>query len=322
MHQDDFLQADQVSRILLADDDVEYALLLSRRLLRMGFEVEVLHNGSQAQEMVQARDFDLLVLDMYMPGCTGLEVIVAAQRKDPDLHAIIMTASATLENAIDALRVGVFEYLTKPFDSLQIFDMAVKRALERRYLVRENKRLFEETRRLAIVDQLTGLYNRHEMHRRFNLEIERTNRYQRPFTLLIMDLDRFKQINDRHGHPCGDLVLRNVGKAIIESIREIDIAARYGGDEFVVGMPESDLKTAVPVARRILQRIQEVVTPDGHVAASLGMAEWKQDFSTLEQLIQAADRALYRAKQTEAEKICVDIGGGSCVSIKVSEHAA
>ncbi|GAH47286.1 unnamed protein product, partial [marine sediment metagenome] len=142
----------QVGTILIAEDDPDYRQLLSRRASRMGLDVHQAANGQEAIDAVNECEFDALVLDLYMPEHTGLEVIDAARKIDPDVQALILTGSASVETAVEALRAGVYDYLTKPLESMTSFELALSRALERRYLVKENKRLFEEIQRLAVTD--------------------------------------------------------------------------------------------------------------------------------------------------------------------------
>jgi len=199
----------QVGTILIAEDDPDYRQILSRRASRMGLDVHQAANGQEAIDAVNEREFDALVLDLYMPEHTGLEVIDAARKIDPDIQALILTGSASVETAVEALRAGVYDYLTKPLESMTSFELALSRALERRYLVKENKRLFEEIQRLAVTDALTGLYNRHKMQDSLETEVERAKRYSRPLSIIMIDMDKLKALNDSFGacreiHPTFD----------------------------------------------------------------------------------------------------------------------
>lgn len=299
-------------RILIAEDDSDFRQMVARVLARMGLSVIEAVDGIQAKKALRENSFDLIIVDMYMPGATGLEVVKDAQAIDPDLLAIVLTASATLQNAIDALRAGVFEYLTKPFESIAVFKMAVDRALEHRRLIRENKRLFAEVQRLAATDPLTGLYNRYKLNETLKAERKRAERYGHPLSLLLLDLDHFKAINDTYGHLTGDRVLQQAGSVIRKCIRDIDLAARYGGDEFLVLMPEADLKMATTVAARIHKAIAGISIQDNRLSASIGVGQWLPQYESCEDLLKSVDQALYASKSTGGKRIiaCVEASAG------------
>jgi diguanylate cyclase (GGDEF)-like protein len=284
-------------KVLIADDDPEFRHILSRRVARLGLSVEEVEDGRAALTAVRRHRFDVLVLDLYMPGATGLEVVEEAHKTDPMTQAILLTASASVETAVEALRVGVYDYLTKPLESLASFELSLTRALEHRYLIQENARLFEEIRRLALTDPLTGLYNRRKLDEVLELEIERARRYGRPLSLIMLDMDQMKAINDRHGHPAGDEVLRRVAQAIRSQVRRVDLPTRYGGDEFLVVLPEANEEEANRIAGRIRQEIVRTAMPDIPASASAGVAGWGDGLDSPEAFISLADQALYRNKR-------------------------
>jgi diguanylate cyclase (GGDEF)-like protein len=164
----------------------------------------------------------------------------------------------------------------------------------------ENARLFEQTRQLSITDSLTELYNRRHFFEIAALEFERTHRYNRALSVVMIDIDHFKSINDTHGHTVGDLALCEIVTRIKSSVRTVDIVARYGGEEFVVLMPETGLEEARQVAERIRQIVanRPIEHKDAIIFAtlSLGVAEMDKNTKDLDELIKYADRALYKAK--------------------------
>lgn len=289
--------AAKVGRVLIADDDDDFRALLVRRSQRMGLEVQQVSDGPLAVEALRSSPFDVLVVDLYMPGSTGLQVVQEGRRIDPDLQSIILTASATLETALEALRAGVYDYLLKPLESVAAFELSLTRALEHRLLIRENQRLFAEVQRLAVTDPVTGLYNRHKLNDTLDLEIERAQRYRRPLSLIMIDMDRLKDINDSYGHPAGDEALRTVAAAIRSQVRRVDLATRYGGDEFVIVLPEAAEADAQAIAQRISAEVGARNPGPWRVSASFGVASWESDVTTGEDLITRADRALYANKR-------------------------
>jgi diguanylate cyclase (GGDEF)-like protein len=290
---------------LIADDDSDFRRILSRRAERMGLEVQQAEDGDQAIEAVKGDHFDALVVDLYMPGHGGLDVIEAARQFDPEIESLILTGSASIETAVEALRVGVYDYLTKPLESMTEFEMALTRALERRRLIRENKRLFEENKRLAVTDPLTGLSNRHKLQDVLSGELERASRYNRPLSIIMIDMDALKAINDTLGHAAGDKALMMVAGAIQNSIRKVDLATRFGGDEFVIVLPEANAEVAFSVANRINEEVNKLRLEDKAIRISLGVASWNKIYTTTEMFIEAADKAMYQAKRTEGEHIRV-----------------
>lgn len=166
-----------------------------------------------------------------------------------------------------------------------------------------NLRSVEEARREAVTDDLTALYNRRACDKRLAEEVDRAQRYGRPFSVLMMDVDHFKAVNDRYGHPGSDLVLKQVAQRLARQLRQVDVAARYGGEEFMVILPETPGESAALVADRIRRAIaaETVAMPSGDevsVTVSIGVASFPDDADTRDGLISAADRALYAAKHT------------------------
>jgi len=299
-------------RVLIADDDAEFRSMLGRRATKMGLSVLEVEDGEQAVAALGLERFDLIVSDLYMPGYTGLEVIQKAREVDPEIHAVILTASATIETAIEALRSGVYDYLTKPLESLSAFEVTVGRALEHAYLLQENKRLFAEVQRLAVTDSLTGLYNRHKLDEVMATEFERARRYKRPLSIIMLDMDGLKSINDSYGHPAGDVALKIVADAIRKTIRRVDLPARFGGDEFIIVLPEVGLDIAVRIAERISENIRPSEDQKDMFSLSGGVAQLREEHSSAEDFIRAVDEALYRAKRA----------GGAQIMLPVIEEAA
>jgi two-component system cell cycle response regulator len=292
-------------RVLVADDDPDFRRLLVRRAGHMGLSVVEVEDGEQAIDALRQESFDVILVDLYMPQHTGLEVIQVGQDVDPDLQAIILTGEATIETAVEALRTGVYDYLTKPLESLAVLEISLNRALERRHLIRENARLFAEVQRLAVTDALTGLYNRRKLDEALSVEVERALRYKRPLSLIMIDLDDLKSINDTYGHSAGDEVLKLVADAIRSNIRTVDRATRFGGDEFLIMLPEADLEAALHVAKRVCGEITGTKFHDNFLSVSAGVAQWAPAHSSAESFLNAVDQAMYQAKRAGGRRIFV-----------------
>ncbi len=294
-----------IEKILIADDDKDFRRILVRRAQEMGLEVTEVGDGEQAIMALKTGSFDLMLLDLWMPKCSGLEVFQAAQEIDPELQAIVLTGSATLETAVEALRCGVYDYLTKPLDSLAELELAIKRALAHRRLLQENARLFAEVQRLAITDPLTGLFNRRKLDEMLTVEVERAHRYNRPLSLIMLDMDGMKSLNDQYGHPAGDEALMLVAEKIRKQIRSVDLPTRYGGDEFVILLPEADLAAARSVAKRICAKITSTSFHGEFLSVSAGVAQWSADFPKATQFLKVADQAMYQAKRAGGRRLFV-----------------
>jgi two-component system cell cycle response regulator len=303
-----------IGKVLIADDDPDFRRLLVRRARKMGLYVVDVEDGDKAVEALTEGDFDVLVVDLYMPGCTGLDVIRDAQKANHDLEAIILTGSATFDTAIQALRAGVYDYLTKPLESLTVFEITLSRALERRYLIKENQRLFNEIQRLAMTDQLTGLYNRRKLMDGLEIEVQRVHRYGRPLSLIMIDLDNLKGINDTFGHAAGDAALQLIADAIQEHIRRVDLPARVGGDEFMILLPEAEIETATLVAKRVCAKITDTLFQDTKISVSVGIGQWIPEYQSAAGFLHAVDQALYQAKRAGRMRIIVCTPEGSVVT--------
>jgi two-component system, cell cycle response regulator len=250
----------------------------------------------------------------------GLEVlrIVKARPDDQFIPVIILSVKADLDSKVAGLRIGADDFLAKPFAEAEILARcaAMLRIKTLQDQLRETQRKLAEQ---AITDELTGLKNRRAFDERLNEEFRRAQRYSDPVSLIMIDLDHFKTVNDRFGHPHGDLVLRGAADQLRASTRDPDICARYGGEEFAVILPKTHLQGALAVAERIWKELGARAYPlpagaaatpasEGtlHVTASMGIAFYpSKDITSPELLLKYADEALYQAKRAGRNTICL-----------------
>jgi len=299
--------------IVIVDDDAAIRRLVRLFLTRSGYEVIEFAAGEEARRQLHSAPWDLAILDRRLPDMDGV-VLCHELKSDPDLrnrYIIMLTGEADQEDKVEGLDLGADDYITKPFQAAEF--LARIRAAKR--IVDLQKELMETNKRLellSITDGLTKLYN----HRYFQDEMarafEESQRYQRPLSLAIIDIDFFKKVNDTYGHAVGDDVLKAVAKLFQESIRSTDLAARYGGEEFAVMMPETDLDDAMAFAEKIRTLIETTPFPTAAgplgVTVSIGLAAVpRTKIHAAKELVIAADKALYRAKrggrnQVQAEK--------------------
>lgn len=301
-------------RVLLADDDAASRRTLQHALGAWGYAATTVADGLQAWEhLSQGDEPTLAILDWMMPGLDGMELTArlrALPRVQP-LYIIILTARNRTEDIVRGLAGGADDYVAKPYE------MAELRA--RVDLAARTVRLQSQLVTLAYEDSLTGLCNRSRLMRVGADELVRSRRYQRPLSLVIMDVDHFKAINDLYGHTAGDQVLAQLGAAIKALVRHTDVPCRLGGDELVILAPETRLSAAAVLAGRVLncaRALEPTVNGEPiHVTLSLGVAELTAAEATIVDLIARADAALYHAKQAGRDRAAVaDPTGQSLVA--------
>ena len=286
-------------KILVVDDAEVMRNLLTGVLTDAGYEVKAVSTGEKALGEIKEDNYDVVVTDLKMPGMNGLEVIKETKQINKDICIIAITAYPSVKSAVEAMREGAYDYITKPFDIEEI-RLVVRRAAERYFLLKEagQKEFYRE---LAISDGLTGIYNHRHFHEVLPREIERAKRYAQPFCLLMIDIDDFKKYNDTHGHLAGDKLLTNIANLLIPSIRSADIIFRYGGEEFVVILPQVGKQGGVSSAKRILKSIKQKLS----VTVSIGVTSFPDDGASKNELINQADSAMYQAKKLGKDRVCV-----------------
>ena len=302
-----------VGSILVVDDEAIIRELFHEVLVEQGHQVRTAANGEEAIAQLKTEHYDVVLSDLAMGHIDGIDVLRAAKRVDPTIEVIIVTGKSTLDSIVEAIREGAYDYLIKP-SGLDRVTLAVAHALSKRQLTHERDQLVRDLHKatvthrelfeLAIRDGLTDLYN----HRYFVQELERSlNRY--PLSLVLFDTDKFKQYNDTYGHLEGDKVLQKIADTIRASMRHSDIGARYGGDEFVVILPETNKEQAAAFAERcatILSKYYADLEPDNsQITLSGGVASCPQDARDADTLIRCADEACYKAKQAGGNQVCV-----------------
>jgi two-component system cell cycle response regulator len=298
--------------ILLAEDDPVTRMLMTRFLKKAGYEVDAVENGFQALERMTQRYYPMLVTDWEMPEMDGVTLCKAVRTLQLDgyVYALLLTARDSKEHIIAGLEAGADDYLIKPVHEPELIARlnAGRRILNLEHSLRVAN---QRNRILSITDALTGAYNRRYLMEQLPREIERCRRYGYPLSVLMCDIDHFKDINDAHGHAAGDEVLQQFAARAQKSIRtNSDWVARYGGEEFLVVLPETTHEDAVLVAEKIRALIAE--TPfatragDTWVTASFGVAATGPSGPDLalkvEGMIRTADECLYRSKQSGRDR--------------------
>lgn len=285
-------------RILIAEDQPVAALYLRRMLERMGHQIEVAPDGEYAWRMIRDGDVPLLISDWMMPRLDGPELCrrVRASRSDRYIYIILLTSLDRRDDRVEGLRAGADDFLTKPPDADELavrLEIAGRILAVHDQLARQNARLAE----LASTDELTGVKNRRRFREDLDLLFSQADRQGSPLSLILLDIDHFKQYNDAFGHPAGDRVLQQVGATLRSALRGHDVVARYGGEEFVVLLPGTDADAANDVAERLRTAIADQEWPHRPVTASFGVATSGPGTSDAAALVEHADRALYLSKE-------------------------
>lgn len=274
-------------RVLLVEDEDLLCWSIERYLANRGFSVTTVRDGSAAIALLAGATFDVVITDLAISGADGLAVAAETRRLNSETQVVIITGLGSKDTILQALRQGVSDYIEKPFD-LELLLLTVEKAIEKTFILRE---LIQ----LARTDGLTGLFNQRHFYSVLESEINRSRRQNRALSLLLVDVDDFKNYNDRFGHLAGDAALARIAACLKQACRrDIDAAFRYGGDEFVLVLPEADR----PVAEGIAARVRSLLVGEGiALTVSIGVAELREG-QDLKVFIREADRAMYRDKKS------------------------
>jgi diguanylate cyclase (GGDEF)-like protein len=302
------------ARVLLVEDDPVQANATKKILQTTGYEVLWSQDGVNAIKTVKTMKPDIILLDVVLPGLDGYEVCRWLKRDEDakGIPVIMLTVKKELADKISGLQIGADDYLPKPYNELElnarIYASLRTKALQDELQMKNSQleELLGKVEYMAITDALTGLYNRRRSHDVLAKEFERSKRYGTPFSLIMFDIDHFKKVNDDYGHQVGDTVLREVSNIIVKSIRDIDTASRFGGEEFMVILPNTGRENAKVGAERMRVGIERHIFPelDRPITVSIGVAGLPDPaIENEDRLIRCADCALYRAKQNGRNRV-------------------
>ncbi len=280
----------QNEHVLVVDDEEIVREPISSMLRHLGFRVDTAGSGDEALERLDKNAYTFLLTDIRMPGMDGLDLIMRVKREYPDICAIAMTGYTKEYKYVETINAGATDFVNKPFGMEEI-EAKFKRAI-----IERNIR--QELNRLSITDALTGLYNQRHFYERLHEETARAQRQKHKLALILLDLDQFKQYNDRFGHLAGDELLQKVGTVIQSKMRQnVDSGYRYGGDEFAVMLIEAGEDVAMMMSERIRAGIEE----ECGISASSGFAVYEPGVSP-EELVGEADGRLYGDKARNKSK--------------------
>ena len=309
-------ERDAPARILIVDDHEDNVELLRARLDARGYATLSASDGQEALECVRRTPPDLILLDIMMPKVDGIEVArrVKGDPTLPFIPIIMQTALDSTEQKVEGLDAGADDYITKPINFAEL-EARVRSLLRIKALQEEVERqkssleqLNERLLRISQTDGLTGLFNRRHIEEELEHMYQHSARLAEPLSVAMVDLDKFKSVNDTYGHQAGDEVLRQLAEILTKAIREIDRVGRYGGEEFMLLLPGTTAEEAVTFAERVRQAIEgHTFTFDGgslQRTGSFGVATFPHPrVKNCDALVRAADEALYVAKETGRNKV-------------------
>ncbi len=285
--------------ILVIEDEKESSETLGSVLYAAGHNVSLVSSAKEGLKILKDIRCAVVITELRMPDMSGSELVRTIKNLDPKTSVIVITPYLFINSAIEVMEDGAFGYITKPFNPSEI-RIVVEHAVERYFLMNEaSKKSYYYD--LSILDGLTGVYNHRYLHEVLDREIVRASRYPQHLSLVMTDVDNFKKYNDTNGHLAGDELLRGLSNLFVRSIRSLDMIFRYGGEEFVILMIETDKKGAILAAERILNLVR-LSLPS---TVSMGIADYPTDAAEKDVLIDKADKALYQAKVTGKNKICL-----------------
>jgi len=301
-------------KILICDDDPADRKLVRTYLQRITDREIVLLEAGHTEEIQNALDkgrIDLVLMDNQMPGKSGM-VWLAEIAKKQLAPVVMLTGSGTEEIVAQAFQEGAVGYLPKGSLSREKLKNIIDVALDKWTRLQQAMADKEKLERLATFDSLTGLYNRRAILSKLYELINLANRYKEDFSLSMLDIDHFKRVNDSYGHLTGDEVLEKIATLIRRNVRDTDIVGRYGGEEFIIILPKTNLSSSWVVAERLRTIIEKAEMKDSAgnlfaITVSQGLAEWERGEDTYS-LISRADEALYKAKEKGRNRVQILLG--------------
>ena len=295
----DKITYDMIEYILIVDDDADIRQQISEYVALYGYRPSTAADAEEAINLLENKSYDVVITDIKMPGMDGL-ALTDIIKKEYTSDVIVITGYSENHSYEEAVKKGASDFVFKPV-RLEELLLRLKRVLRERRLRQHRNQILRKLQKLAITDGLTKLHNSRHFYYAIGLEIDRSNRYNHPLGLLLLDIDNFKQYNDSYGHLEGDKVLAEIGRTIKSLLRTMDSAYRYGGEEFTIILPETNLAKAETVGQRIRTAINSAqFFPESGKPVSVTISVGVTQYSSKEEVsafVQRADKAMYISKQ-------------------------
>jgi two-component system cell cycle response regulator len=297
-------------KILIVEDDPGSRRLVTLRLTAAGHEVVEAEDGQLAWALFQREPFQMVITDWMMPNLDGRDLIrnIRSNSQKGYTYIIMLTAIDDKSQVVTGLESGADEYLTKPFDNKEL----IARVASGERILKLEEELTQAHRQmeiLAMQDGLTGISNRRAIEEHASAELDHARRKECPLSVILLDIDHFKAVNDQYGHLVGDHILHHLAEILTRNLRQYDRIGRWGGEEFIVILPDTKISEALIVAERMRVATAEAKLrmENGkyyEVQISLGVACASGFYPPLTKLVDAADQALYQAKQAGRNRVC------------------
>jgi diguanylate cyclase (GGDEF)-like protein len=301
---------------VLIVDDSGFNIKVLEKELEEYYTVFSATDPMEAMRIAFMEKPSLILLDVMMPKMSGYELckVLKNSTKTSNIPVVFLTSKGGVEDKVTGLQMGADDYITKPYEISELLarisvHIRLKETQDQlKQLLEEKNRLIEQLENLSLHDGLTGIYNRRYLEEYLERSVEECKRYGIALSVIMMDIDHFKEVNDTYGHQLGDEVLKKFAERLKENIRRVDMLARYGGEEFTVIMKNTDIKGAVVLAEKLRKAVyQRPFEVGGHsitLMMSLGVAEM-QPGETMDaaQLLREADILLYRAKDAGRNRV-------------------
>lgn len=295
-------------KILMIDDDKDNLRLVSRLLQHEGCQVMQATSGLDGIQMLKEFNPDLIILDINMQGLNGFQTLKLIRQREEYVSVIFLAGSKNSEDIIRGLEAGALDYICKPFNPMELV-ARVKSQLKFKKIQDELREANKKLLSLVDIDDLTGLFNMRSIYEKINHELDRARRYKHGVAVIMMDMDNFKRVNDNHDHLFGSFVLSEVGKLLKSNIRSIDFAARYGGDEFLICLAQTEPLGALRFADRLRKKIAQHEFVNGsdriYLSASFGVSIVEGDKAVMDAhtMVRLADFKLYEAKGNGKDRV-------------------
>ncbi|MFH1287416.1 MAG: diguanylate cyclase [bacterium] len=293
--------------ILIVDDDIAFCQLLIDIFIKNGYKLTSAGNIALAKSELLKNFYNVVLVDLKLPDGSGLDLIKYIKSINEDIIIIVFTGFASLETSISAMNEGAFSYMKKPVNIDELKVIIIK-ALKMQELSFKNKELLNKLKELSLKDSLTGLYNYRYMNERLSSELKRARRHGLPFSIIMMDIDYFKSINDTYGHGYGDKILKELAHLLKNSARNNDIVIRYGGEEFVLLLPDTNKDGAIKFGRQLLSSIKEHNFGDKEknikIRLSMGIINFPDDGANANaDFLNLVDRVVRYIKETGGDRL-------------------
>ena len=293
--------------VLIVDDDLSVRNTMDEYIANAGFSTLAASSAEEALELIKKNNFAVVITDIRLPGLGGLELTKVIKQKNGS-DVIVVTGYSDDYSYEEAINIGASDFVIKPV-RLEELLLRLRRVLNERQLSTERTRMMQKLQKLATTDGLTKLYNSRSFYSQLELEVDRYNRYKHPLSLLLLDIDNFKEFNDNFGHLEGDKVLVRFSQIIKSCLRTNDSAYRYGGEEFTVILPETNGDEAKTVAQRIrssleTEKFKPIPDRNAKITISIGVTQYfpKEELSAF---IRRADKAMYLSKKNGRNRVSV-----------------